>query len=170
MADADADLLSCDQCGATVYPEHLDKHKAGRVGGKLLCLHCLRERQTGGGAADVLPTVEEDGDEAPLAMMDDLEDQNPLEGSQIRQFGTGLGLQGQMREDFQRPLLKDSRNATRCRTFHAKLTDAAIAHLNESINDWVDEHPDIEIKFAMSNIGVVEGKHQDQHLIVTVFY
>jgi hypothetical protein len=40
----------------------------------------------------------------------------------------------------------------------------------EQINEWVDSDDGIEIKFATSTIGVVEGKHVDPHLIVTVFY
>ena len=47
-----------------------------------------------------------------------------------------------------------------------KMQDA----LNEQINAWADADDNIEIKFATSTIGVIEGKHVDPHLIVTVFY
>ena len=71
---------------------------------------------------------------------------------------------------FRRALIKDSPYASRCRTFHCKLSDAAFGHLNDQINEWVDAQDDVVIKFASTCIGVVEGKHSDPHLIVTVFY
>ncbi len=60
--------------------------------------------------------------------------------------------------------------ATRCRSFHAKLTDAALAHMNAQVNDWLEQHPDYFVKFATSSVGVVEGKHSEPHLVLTVFY
>jgi hypothetical protein len=54
--------------------------------------------------------------------------------------------------------------------FHCKLADAAMTYMCEQINEWADSRDDIQIKFATSCIGVVEGKHADAHLIVTVFY
>ena len=58
--------------------------------------------------------------------------------------------------DYRRPLLKGSPSATRCRTFHCKLTDASIVYLNEQVNEWVDQQEDVEIKFVVSNIDNVE--------------
>ncbi len=60
--------------------------------------------------------------------------------------------------------------ATRCRTFHSKLNDSSLAYLNSQVNEWADGDPAIDIKFATSSVGVVEGKHAEPHLIVTVFY
>ncbi|MBI5864524.1 MAG: hypothetical protein HZB38_08460 [Planctomycetes bacterium] len=127
MSTTPSQFKTCDECGATIYPEHIETNAAGRVAGKLLCPHCLAERRPGGGG--------------PASNM-----------------------------HFSRPMLSGSPNATRCRTFHAKLADAALSHLDEQINQWADAQPDVEIKFATTAIGVVEGKHADPHLIVTVFY
>jgi len=60
--------------------------------------------------------------------------------------------------------------ATRCRTFHSKLNEGAVAFMNDQINTWIDENPDLRIKFATSSIGVFEGKHADPNLILTIFY
>ena len=60
--------------------------------------------------------------------------------------------------------------ATRCRTFHAKLNDGAVAYMNNQINEWADENPEVSIKYAASTIGVWEGKKADPHLILSVFY
>jgi hypothetical protein len=132
---SEAAMKICDQCGATVYPEHLEAHQAERVGGKLLCPHCLAERRERPGA--VAP-VTRPGLAAPRA--------------------------------WRRPLRPSVATATRCKTFHAKLNDASLSNLGEQISEWVDSQDDVEIKFASTAVGVVEGKHPDPHLIVTIFY
>lgn len=170
MASEDVAVLVCDQCGATVYPEHLKQHKAQKIEGRLLCPHCLIE--VSAPPPPVATGAPGDPTEVPVQLVDDEAEEEAAEAaSQIRQFGASFSFDGGAREDgFRRALLPDARNATRCRTFHAKLTDASLAHLNDTINEWVDAHADVQIKFVSSNIGVVEGKHADPHLIVTVFY
>ncbi len=42
--------------------------------------------------------------------------------------------------------------------------------MNEHINEWVDKHDDVEIKFARTVVGVFEGKHSDPNLLITLFY
>ena len=60
--------------------------------------------------------------------------------------------------------------ATRIRTFHAKLSEGAILHLDQQVNSWLDGHPDLEIKFASTTVGTWEGKHPEPNLILTIFY
>ena len=175
MAAAEEEVRACESCGASIYPEHLRDHAAGQWNGKLLCPFCLKEQQQAGNA-DSVPTpaagpVAEPA-EVPIALVaEDELDQAPERPASIRAFASGVqtGATG-TREQYRRGLLTGSASATRCRTFHTKLNDASFAHLNEQINEWVDAHDEIEIKFATSVIGVVEGKHADPHLIVTVFY
>ena len=64
----------------------------------------------------------------------------------------------------------DAAGATRMRIFHAKLSDGAVGHLDHQINDWLDQNPEIEIKFANTTVGVWEGKHAEPNLILTLFY
>jgi hypothetical protein len=162
-------LKSCDECGATIYPEHLQKHAAELYKDRLLCPHCLKEQKE-----QAETGRESDGTDSPIALVAEGEEVDPSKPStSIHTFGGGVGAPGTAatsEREWQRPLLGDSRNARRCRTFHCKLTDGSFAHLNMQINEWVDTQDDVEIKFALSNIGVVEGKHTDPHLIITVFY
>ncbi len=173
MPEQDEEFQLCDACGATIYPEHLANGLAEQWEGKLLCVHCLRERRDAHatGEAQISLTDEPfDGegatDDEPLVY-----DKKP---TAIRSFGGGPGGMAAGRSSaessLRRSLLQGSRNATRSRTFHCKLADAAFAHMSDQINEWADSSDDIEIKFATSCIGVVEGKHADPHLIVTVFY
>lgn len=122
-------VKACDGCGASIYPEHIENRVAERIGGKLLCPHCVQRRRHA-----------------------------PAEVSAVRTA------------PFRRTLNPDVDTATRCKTFHCKVGDAAFGHLNDQINDWIDAHDDVRVKFATSTVATIEGKHIEPHLIVTVFY
>ncbi len=159
MSTSPDPVHTCELCGATIYPEHIRDHAAERWKGQLLCPHCLREAK---------------GTDAPLRVPELLASDGPGAASAVSTARPSTATSGMTapteRSNLKRKLQPDSPQATRCRTFHAKLTDAAFVHMNEQINDWVDAHEDIRIKFATSSVGVVEGKHPDPHLIVVVFY
>jgi len=176
VASGEDNLLTCAECGATIYPEHLEQHKAEKIGGRLLCKHCLADARAvtaGAVPAAAAPVAAAEGDPEPIQRVS--ADDVPAERAApaIKQFGGGgstFARTGGAARDYRRPLLADPALATRCRTFHAKLNDASLAHLNDQINDWIDGRDDVVIKFATSVIGVMEGKHADPHLIVTIFY
>ncbi len=71
---------------------------------------------------------------------------------------------------FKRSLMPDSPFANRIRTFHARLSDKAIEYMDEQINEWLDKHPEINIKFTNTTVGIVEGKKNEPHLIVSIWY
>ena len=71
---------------------------------------------------------------------------------------------------FKRPVNITGHGATRCRTFHSRLSDSAMQYMDQQINEWLDQNTDIEVKFCSTTVGIVEGKRQDPHLIVTVWY
>jgi len=71
---------------------------------------------------------------------------------------------------FKRPINKDSQGATRVRTFHAKLNDGAFHFLDNQINEWIDSHPEVEVKFCNTTIGVVEAKKSEPHMIINIWY
>lgn len=60
--------------------------------------------------------------------------------------------------------------ACRVRTFHGKLSDQGLEYLDDAINHFLDEHPEIEIKFVTSNVGMFDGKFKDIAMIVNVWY
>jgi len=165
---ADEVIKTCEECGAAVYPDHLESGAAGYVDGKLCCPICYREHEKG--------PSEQEADER-IALVDDAElerETTQAEAPQIRAFGQD-SVFGQVIEHdesrYNRPLNYTGRGALRCRTFHSKLTDASIAYMDHQINEWTEENPQIEIKFAASAIGMFEGKQREEpHLIVTIFY
>ena len=68
-----------------------------------------------------------------------------------------------------RPFNVTGTGATRARTFHSKLNNAALALMDKAVNEWVDE-TGVEIKCVSSSIGIFEGKKPEPHVILTVLY
>ena len=92
--------------------------------------------------------------------------------TQIRAFGRGArSAATDLRHDevLKRALNVTGQGATRTRTFHSKLNDAALALMDQSINEWVDS-AGIEVKYVSSCIGIFEGKKPEPHLISSVWY
>lgn len=60
--------------------------------------------------------------------------------------------------------------AIHVKTFHCKLSDDAIGYLDQQINEWLDAHPQYEVKFTTSKTGEWTGKlGKEPHLIVQVW-
>lgn len=60
--------------------------------------------------------------------------------------------------------------ACRVKTFHGKCSDQGMEYLDDAINAFLDEHPDIEVKQVQSNVAMFDGKFKDFALIVNVWY
>ncbi|MHC5110304.1 MAG: hypothetical protein ACYTHJ_10545 [Planctomycetota bacterium] len=159
---------SCQQCGASVYKQHLESGIARYEAGRLLCAHCCAEYEkehdaAGSGAFEEFETIALDGDDEVVA--------SDMSQSRILTTEHNLGLAGGWDDSqYKRKLVSDQVGATRCRTFHSKLAESALQFMNRQINDWVDSDDKIVVKFTTSTIGVFEGKHPEPHLILTVFY
>jgi hypothetical protein len=194
MSTSPEAIRICEECGASIYPEMLKAHTAGRLGGRLLCPHCVQAHRSRAAAARsaaasagavppeapaTAPGTAGPADAAassPDLPVITLEEEPGVDVSapsrHVVHGGGGITFDraAEDRYPYRRPLAKGAPYATRCRTFHCKLSDSGFAHLNQQINEWIDRHDEIEVKFATSTIGVVEGKHADPHLIITIFY
>ena len=174
---SDDHVQSCQSCGATVYPEHLASGKAAVLEGVLRCPHCAAEYATTHHVDEQRYTGQTSA-RAPGEGMDvsavtlvqeaaaDAESRTIHGFSSMAMSSAGLLDDEKLR----RPLLTTGTAATRCRTFHAKLNDGAVAFMNQQLNEWVDAHPDITIKHASSTLGIWEGKKAEPTLILTIFY
>lgn len=60
--------------------------------------------------------------------------------------------------------------ATRVRSFHGKYSDQGLEYLDNAINDWLDAHGDVEVKFVTSTVGVFEGKIREPALVLNLWY
>jgi len=160
---AQEELKACSDCGATVYPEHLEAGRASYWAGQLLCAVCLNKRKSA-------PPPEEKPatDEEPLSLVADSE----LEESGRRVIQAFRSAEHQTVDEnkLARPLNKTGAGATRMKLFHTKMSDGATEYLASQINEWLDSDSDIEVKFVDSTVGMWEGKHAEPHLILTVWY
>ena len=87
--------------------------------------------------------------------------------SQIKAFG-----KDHLRKEhkWNRKPVKTGVGACRVKLFHSRLSPNAMEYMEDSINEWLDENPDIEVKFSESTVGVVEGKKSEAHILITVWY
>ncbi|MGI9014142.1 MAG: hypothetical protein ACR2GY_07825 [Phycisphaerales bacterium] len=59
--------------------------------------------------------------------------------------------------------------AIHVKSFHSKLTEDALVYMDRQINEWLDAHPQYEVKFVNSAIGTFTGKLKEPQLIVSVW-
>ncbi len=59
--------------------------------------------------------------------------------------------------------------AIHVKTFHSKLTDDALAYMDQCINEWLDAHPQYEVKLVTSSVGTLTGKLKEPHLVCQVW-
>jgi len=88
--------------------------------------------------------------------------------TKIQAFGAAA-LAGAKQRDFKRPVNVNGAGATRVKVFNTKITLAAVDHMIDQINEWLDSEK-VEVKFVNQVVGVVEGKKPEPNLILTVWY
>jgi hypothetical protein len=59
--------------------------------------------------------------------------------------------------------------AIHVKTFVTKLRLDAIDHLDEQINEWLDNHPEYEVKFVTQSIGKLVGKSTEDALFMSIW-
>ncbi len=118
-------------------------------------------------ADELEPLPIEAGDELePLPLAE--EGDSDRSASKIQAFGRSA-LASKTQQQLNRSMNLTGTGATRCRVFHSKITVASIDHMAGQINEWLDES-DIEVKHVAEVVGVMEGKKNEQNLILTVWY
>ncbi len=163
---------TCEGCGAVITPQEIMQRQAGLVQGVLLCPECVAKKRQQVMEAQRLAAAAapKDISEEKISLDGNL-DEAPTGPTKIRSFASGSTLAGAHHDaDLKRGVSASSDPPTRIRTFHSKLTPAALAHMDDLINEWIDAHPEIHIKLVATTVGPFEAKHVEQHLIVNIFY
>jgi hypothetical protein len=75
----------------------------------------------------------------------------------------------QTKLDFKRRVNINGTGAIRCRIFHARIAEAPLGHMQNTINEWLDAN-EIEVKHVGHLIGIMEGKTPEPNLIAMVWY
>lgn len=87
--------------------------------------------------------------------------------SKITQFGKDA-LQ-RHEEQWNRTPNITGQGAIHVKTFRAKLTDDALAYMDQVINEWLDAHPEYEVKFVTSTVGILTGKLKEPNIITQIW-
>ncbi len=82
---------------------------------------------------------------------------------------TAFGKQQRHEDDWSRTPNTTGAGAIHVKTFHSKLTDDALKYMDRTINEWLDAHPQYEVKFVNSTVGTLTGKLKEPHLICQVW-
>jgi hypothetical protein len=74
-------------------------------------------------------------------------------------------------EQFDRSPNKTGEGAVRCRVFHSKIQETGLEFMQDQINQWLDAHPEIEVKQVGHMVGEFSGKSSHEpNVIVMVWY
>jgi len=61
------------------------------------------------------------------------------------------------------------KGAIHVKSFHSKITEDALVYMDQQINEWLDSHPEYEVKFVSSTVGILSGKIKEPHLVCQVW-
>ena len=110
-----------------------------------------------------LTAAEEEEEEiAPIELT---EDEEGAPAKAIQTFDRHKGWHA----DWKRQPNKTGTGATHMRTFVAKLRLDAIEHVDEQINEWLEQNPEFEVKLVTASVGILTGKLKEEAMFVTVW-
>ena len=87
----------------------------------------------------------------------------------IRAFDQRLSAGGKHEDSWKRSPNVTGTGAIHVRSFHCKLTGDSLENLDRQINEWLDAHPQYEVKFVTSSVGEWLGKLREPNLIIQVW-
>src|SRR5687768_6403022 len=103
----------------------------------------------------------------PIDLEEEVEEANLAGMKKIRAFGVQ---DSHARSNYTRKPATNCQGACRVRSFHGKLSEQGLEYIDNAINDWLDSHPDIEVKFVTPTIGLFDGKMKEMALVLNVWY
>ena len=89
----------------------------------------------------------------------------------IQAFEQRLGSVGRKHEEtWKRSPNVTGQGAIHVKTFHCKLNNESLDFLDQQINEWLDAHPQYEVKLVSNNVGDWTGKTgREPNLIVQLW-
>ena len=72
--------------------------------------------------------------------------------------------------NYKRTLNNNKTGAMRMRIFHCRLSENGVEYMEHAINEWLENHPEIEIKTSNTVVGMWDGKIKENNLICTIWY
>jgi len=117
------------------------------------------------GALPVNNNQPDDAELDPIGLVEELEGQT--EEKKIKAFGV---VGSQKSKDWKRKPTCTGQGACRLKSFHGKLSDQGMQYIDDAVNEWLDSHPEVEVKFVTSTVGQFEGKIREPALILNLWY
>ena len=63
----------------------------------------------------------------------------------------------------------DGSGATHVKSFHCRLNSEAMEIMDQQINAWLEEHPELEVKLVNNTVGEWQGKIKEPALIIQIW-
>jgi hypothetical protein len=103
----------------------------------------------------------------PIELIDESEAPQETTARKIKAFGPES-----VRHDHtsKRKPNANGTGASHVRSFHGKYSDQGLEYLDHAINEWLDAHMEVEVKFVTSTVGVFEGKIREPALVLNLWY
>lgn len=117
-----------------------------------------------------MPTIKPQAiDDDPISLVEEapVEQITTATPKKIVAFGVQAAHQDR---NYKRKPYADGKGACRVKTFHAKYSEQGLEHLDDMVNDWLDAHPEFEVKFCTTVVHVFEGKIREPALVMNVWY
>jgi len=86
----------------------------------------------------------------------------------IQAFAQGLGSR-KHEDNWKRSPNLTGTGAIHVKSFHGKLGDDSLGYLDQQINEWLDAHPQYEVKFVTTSVGEWQGKLKEPQMIVQLW-
>lgn len=88
--------------------------------------------------------------------------------SKIRAFDQKL-VSGRHEDTWERSPNVTGTGAIHVKSFHCKLSEESLHYLDTQVNEWLDAHPQYEVKFVTTAVGDWISKTREPNLIVQVW-
>lgn len=105
---------------------------------------------------------------SPAHAPDRIEKAPPQPVNKITQFEQRFSAK-RHEENWKRSPNVNGTGAIHVRSFHCKLVGESLAVLDQQINEWLDAHPDYEVKLVSTSVGEWTGKIKEPALVVSVW-
>ncbi len=135
------------------------------------------KRPDGDAPSKIRHTAPQFGSDPPPAPVEDVSVAETSELPVVENVGAAVGSkkitafekQRRHEDKWSRTPNTTGQGAIHVRTFHSKLTVDALTYLDQSVNEWLDAHPQYEVKFVTSTVGTLTGKLKEPNLICQVW-
>ncbi len=160
-------VLTCVWTSVRLSPEVTPTGPAGGGGGKMVAPPSQPRIIHGSG-----PSIGAPGTSTPVQTppakprADDLHPEPAA--PKIRAFENKMGTRHE--DKWSRTPNVTGHGAIHVKSFHCKLSDDSLGYLDQQVNEWLDAHPQYEVKFVTTSIGEWSGKlGKEPHIVVQVW-